>query len=70
MLNNKAPSVSGFSKEFFHFFWADIGDIVVDYINEAKENGIFFVTQRRGVITLIPKKVIRNWFKINGQFVC
>ena len=29
---------------------------MVDYINQAKKDGIFFITQRRGVITLIPKK--------------
>ena len=55
-MNNKSPSVSGFSKEFFLFFWPDLGDIVVEYVNEAKEKGVFFPTQRRGVITLIPKK--------------
>ena len=55
MLNNKAPSVSGFSKEFFLYFWDELGDLVVDYINQAREKGRFFVTQRRGVITLIPK---------------
>ena len=56
MKNNKAASVSGFSKEFFLFFWSELGDLVVDYINQAKQQGQFFVTQRRGVITLIPKK--------------
>ena len=64
MLNNKSPSVSGFSKEFFLFFWDDLGTLIVDYINEARRKGQFFVTQRRGVITLIPKKgdqtLIRN----------
>lgn len=29
--------------------------MVVDYINQANEKGLLFVTQRRGVITLIPK---------------
>lgn len=56
MLNNKAPSVSGFSKEFMLFFWDDMGDIVTRYVNDARRAGCFFITQRRGVITLIPKK--------------
>lgn len=64
MLNNKAPSVSGFSKEFFNFFWSELGNMVVDYVNQAKQDGRFFITQRRGVLTLIPKKgdqkLIRN----------
>ena len=42
MMNNKAASVSGFSKEFFLFFWNEIGPMVVDYINQAREKGIFF----------------------------
>ena len=56
MMNNKSPSVSGFSKEFFAFFWEELGDLIVCYLNQAQEVGRFFVTQRRGVITLIPKK--------------
>ena len=56
MLNNKAASVSGYSKEFFLFFWVEMGEMVVEYINQAREVGHFFITQRRGVITLIPKK--------------
>ena len=31
MLNNKAPSVSGFSKEFVLFFWAELGELIVTY---------------------------------------
>lgn len=69
MLNNKAPSVSGFSKEFFRFFWDDIGDLVVGYVNEAKENGMFFITQRRGVITLIPKKGDQKFIQ-NKRAIC
>ena len=56
MMNNKSPSVSGFGKEFFHFFWTELEPIVVSYINHAKVDGQFFITQRRGIITLIPKK--------------
>ena len=55
MGGNKAPSVSGFNKEFILFFWDAIGEIIVRYINEAYNAGSFFVTQRRGVLTLIPK---------------
>ena len=55
MARNKVAGISGFSAEFFSCFWSEIGDIIVDYVNEAK-NGQLFVTHRRGVITLIPKK--------------
>ena len=30
--------------------------MVVDYINEARRDGIFFATQRRGVLTILPIK--------------
>ena len=56
MMSNKAPSTSGFPKEFFHFFWTELEPIVLNVIREAKGRGQFFITQRRGVITLIPKK--------------
>ena len=56
MARNKAAGISGFTAEFFSFFWEDIGDFVVDYYNQAKKHGELFITHRRGVITLVPKK--------------
>ena len=53
---NKSPGVSGFSAEFFRFFWEDISEVVVNYVNDARRKGEFFISHRRGVITLIPKK--------------
>ena len=41
MLNNKASSVSGFSKEFFLFFWPELGEMIVAYANNARKNGLF-----------------------------
>ena len=55
MNKNKAPGITGFTAEFFLHFWNDIGDIITTYINDAYTNG-FFITQKRGIITLIPKK--------------
>ena len=55
MNKNKAPGVSGFTPEFFLHFWNDIGDILIRYINQAYTRGLF-ITQRRGVVTLVPKK--------------
>ena len=40
MANNKSPSVSGFSKEFFQFFWLDLETILMNYINQAKSKGL------------------------------
>ena len=56
MARNKASGVSGFSAEFFSFFWDDIGNIIIEYANEAREKGELFIAHRRGVLTLIPKK--------------
>ena len=69
MLNNKAPSVSGFSKEFVLFFWTELGQLIVTYINTAREQGEFFVTQRRGVLTLLPKKGDQKLIK-NKRAIC
>ena len=55
MARNKAAGISGFSAEFFAFFWEQIGDLIVDYINDAKEKKELFITHRRGILTLIPK---------------
>ena len=64
MSANRSPSVSGFNKEFINFFWSDIGELVVTYINEAYRTGKMYVTQRRGVLILIPKpgnqKILKN----------
>lgn len=69
MANNKSPSVSGFSKEFFQFFWLDLETILMNYINQAKSQGHFFVTQRRAVITMIPKKGDQKKLK-NKRAIC
>ena len=68
MNKNKAPGVSGFSVEFLSFFWQDIGSIIVMYINDAFHNG-WFITQRRGFITLVPKKGATNLLQ-NKRPIC
>ncbi|MEM9078968.1 MAG: reverse transcriptase family protein, partial [Bacteroidota bacterium] len=69
MMNGKAPSVSGFSKEFFLHFWNDLETIVISYLSQTKERGMFFATQRRGVITLIPKHGDQKFLK-NKRAIC
>ena len=55
MEKRKAPGVTGFTAEFFLHFWNELGGIITEYINDAYEHG-FFITQKRGIITLLPKK--------------
>ncbi|GFR85401.1 LINE-1 reverse transcriptase homolog [Elysia marginata] len=55
MKNNKSPGADGFTVEFYKFFWRDLGDFVLKSINESYRKGCMSVTQREGLIILIPK---------------
>ena len=57
-MNNKTPDSDGFTIEFYSFFWNAIGPIMVDSFNytDAFENGEMSISQKRGIISLIPKK--------------
>ncbi len=56
MDNGKSPGSDGFTAEFYKFFWLDIKDMVTESINYAYVKGELSVDQKRGIITLIPKK--------------
>ena len=63
---NKTPGSDGIPAEFYKVFWNDLSDLLVNSINFAYQTGQFSVTQRRGIIKLIPKKdtvpyFIKNW---------
>ena len=64
--NNVAPGSSGFTNEFFKFFWLDLKVFVTKAINYSYEMGSLSVSQRLGIITLIPKSdkdknYLKNW---------
>lgn len=66
MKANKCPGSDGFNVEFYRKFWPLIGNLVLDSLNDSFRQGILSSEQRRGVITLIPKKnkdrrYLRNW---------
>ena len=66
MKNGKSPGLDGYTTEFFKFFWKDLGAFLVRSINYGFQKGEMSVTQRRGVITCIPKdnkpkRLIKNW---------
>ena len=69
-MNNKTPGSDGFTIEFYRFFWNAIGPIMVDSFNYAFENGQMSISQKRGIISLIPKKdkdkkYLKNWRQVS-----
>lgn len=64
--NNKSPGTDGFTTDFYKFFWKDIKNFVFESINYGIKSGKLSTDQRRGIISLIPKKekdprYLKNW---------
>jgi len=64
--NNKTPGTDGLSAEFYKFFWLDVKGCVFDSIVYAFDKGEMSIDQRRGIISLSPKKgkdrlYLKNW---------
>ena len=68
MSKNKSPGVSGFTPEFLLQFWSELGVLMVDYMNDAQHKKLF-VTHRRGLIVLLPKKGDQKLLK-NKRPIC
>ena len=54
--NDKSPGEDGFTVEFYNFFFELLGHNLVESFNEAYETNELSISQRRGIITLIPKE--------------
>ena len=71
MNNNKSPGPDGFTSEFYQVFWSDISMYFLRSLNFGyNSGGLLSVSQRRSVITLIPKgnkprKCLTNWRPIS-----
>ena len=70
MSDNKSPGIDGFTLEFYKFFWNDIKIFLVRSLNASYDMGKMSITQRRGVITSIPKPIklrfyLKNWRPIS-----
>ena len=68
--DNKTPGEDGFTKEFYKFFYDLIWRDLLNSYEAAFQNGSLSISQRRGIITLIPKadgdlKELSNWHPIS-----
>ena len=56
MEGNTSPGSDGFPVEFYKVFWNVIATAFVNAINCSFQKGQLSVTQKKGVISLLPKK--------------
>ena len=66
MAPNKSPGSDGLPAEFYKVFWEDIKQFLLSALNFAHAKGCLSITQRRGLVTLVPKKnkpanFLKNW---------
>ena len=54
--NNKTPGTDGLTTDFYKFFWPKIKQIVYDSIIFAFKSSKLSIEQRRGILSIIPKK--------------
>ena len=64
--HNKTPGTDCLSAEFYLHFWNDISDPLIDCLNHSASVGELSISQRQGIISLIPKKnkdplLLKNW---------
>ena len=55
-MGDKSPGEDVFTAEFHQFFFELLGHHLIASLNEAYEANTLTISQRRGVITLIPKE--------------
>ena len=65
-----SPGSSGFTGGFFKLFWRYLKGFVVDSLNYAYKSGTLSITQKLGVIILLPKpekdkRYVSNWRPIS-----
>ena len=60
----KTPGTDGLTAEFYLSFWELLGQELVDSFNYAFEKGEMLISQKRDIITLIPRKTKTGLFWI------
>ena len=68
--NNKSPGIDGLPAEFYKIFWKDIKYILFESFNFSIYSGKLSISQRQGVISLLPKPdkdphYLKNWRPIS-----
>ena len=69
MKDNKSPGSDGLPSEFYKTFWQDIKNLVTSSLYAAYDKGELSPTQKRGHLTLLFKKMKKDYLKIRGQSV-
>ncbi len=64
--NNSSPGSTGFTYAFYKTFWLDLKQFILNAANHSFNTGILPVSQRVGIINLIPKgnkpkEKLTNW---------
>ena len=67
---DKSPGVDGIPIEFYTCFWSDIGHFLFRSLEESFIDGELSISQKRGIITTIPKgdkprEFLKNWRPIS-----
>ena len=62
----RSPGTDGLPAEFYKVFWNDVSTYLLASLNSSFSKGHLSISQRRGLITLIPKKnkpqqYLKNW---------
>ncbi len=70
MKNEKSPGLDGYTVEFYKFFWRDIGNYLFRSFSNSLEIGELSISQKQGIITLLPKlkklkEFLKNWRPIS-----
>ena len=68
--NNASPGSSGCTGSIYTFFWRNNGIFLTNCINDGYEKGTLTISQRQGVIILLPKpnkdkSYLKNWRPIS-----
>ena len=59
---NKTLGTDSLPVEFYKAFWDDVSTHLLSALNFAYESGCLSISQRRGIIKLIPKKSIEPFY--------